>query len=66
MERKDLTFFVKKLITLRKADGFILKGTITKLNDNSIIFETDQATSLIDITNIKEVVLKKEANNGKG
>lgn len=66
MERKDIIFFVKKLVTLRKADGFILRGTITKLNDDSIIFETDQATSLIDINNIKELVLKKEANNDKG
>jgi hypothetical protein len=43
-----------------KSDGFVFIGKILKINKNNLLFETDQATSLIKIDNIKELVLKKE------
>jgi hypothetical protein len=54
------SIFINKTIRLVKSDGFILIGKILKINKNNLIFETDQATSLIKIDNIKELVLKKE------
>jgi hypothetical protein len=52
--------FINKTVRLVKSDGFVLIGKILKINKNNLLFETDQATSLIKIDNIKEVVLKKE------
>ena len=54
------SIFINKTVRLVKSDGFVLTGKILKINKNNLLFETDQATSLIKIDNIKELVLKKE------
>jgi len=57
-EHKNI--FINKTVRLVKSDGFVLTGKILKINKNNLLFETAQATSLIKIDTIKELVLKKE------
>ena len=59
MEKSDLTLFLNKTIRLVKSDGFVLTGKIMKINDDDLLFETKQATSLISKDRVKEIVLKK-------
>lgn len=60
MGKSDLTLFLNKTVRLVKSDGFVLTGKILKVGDEKILFETDQATSLISVENIKELVSKKQ------
>jgi hypothetical protein len=53
-------FFLNKIVKLVKSDGFVLTGKILKMDKNDILFETAQATSLIKINNVKELVLMKD------
>lgn len=57
---ENLDFFLNKNVRLVKSDGFVLTGKILKVGDEKILFETDQATSLISVENIKELVSKKQ------
>ena len=59
-EKERERFFLNKIVKLVKSDGFVLTGKILKMSKNDILFETTQATSLIKINNIKELVLMKE------
>ena len=59
-EKERERFFLNKIVKLVKSDGFVLTGKILKMDKNDILFETEQATSLIKINNIKELVLMKE------
>ncbi len=59
MSKGDLTLFLNKTVRLVKTDGFVLTGEILEINDKDILFETEQATSLISKNNVAEIVLKK-------
>jgi hypothetical protein len=59
-EKDRERFFLNKIVKLVKSDGFVLTGKILKMGKNDILFETEQATSLIKINNVKELVLMKE------
>lgn len=59
-EKDRERFFVNKIVKLVKSDGFVLTGKILQMNKNDILFETEQATSLIKINNVKELVLMKD------
>lgn len=63
MIREEILPFLNKKITLIKGNNFGLTGTITQINTESIVFETLQATSVIDFSHIREIILKKEGNN---
>ena len=60
MRREDIILFLDRTVRLVKSDGFVLTGKIREINDDNILFETDQATSLLTTDHIKEIVLKKE------
>ena len=60
MKREEILPFLNKTIRLVKGDNFVLTGKITEINEDSLIFETFQARSLIDIDHIKEIVLRRE------
>ena len=62
MRREDIILFLDRTVRLVKSDGFVLTGKIREINDDNILFETDQATSLLTTDHIKEIVLKKEDN----
>jgi hypothetical protein len=51
--------FLNKTVRLVKSDGFVLTGKILKINKDNILFETDQATSLISKDHVREIILKK-------
>ena len=59
-EKEQERFFLNKIVKLVKSDGFVLTGKVLKMSKNDILFETEQATSLIKINNVKELVLMKE------
>jgi len=59
-EKERERFFLNKIVKLVKSDGFVLTGKILTMDKNDILFETEQATSLIKINNVKELVLMKE------
>ena len=63
MLREDVLPFLNKTITLIKGNNFGITGVIKQVNAETIIFETRQAISTIDISHIKEIVLKKEGND---
>jgi len=56
MEKEIVKQFLNEPIKLVQKDNFILYGKITYINDDSLIFETDQKKSIILLENIKEVV----------
>ena len=62
-EKDQERFFLNKIVKLVKSDGFVLTGKVLKMSKNDILFETEQATSLIKITNVKELVLMKRGKN---
>ena len=51
--------FLNKTVRLVKSDGFVLTGKILKINKDNILFETEQATSLISKNHVREIILKK-------
>jgi len=55
---ESLEFFVDKTVRLVKSDGFILTGKIIDVSGEKVLFKTNQATSLISLGNIKEIVTK--------
>jgi hypothetical protein len=57
---ESLDFFINKNVRLVKSDGFVLTGKILRVSDKKILFETNQATSLISLGNIKEIVAKNK------
>lgn len=63
MLREDILPFLNKKVTIIKGNNFGITGIITQINAESIVFETYQATAVIDIPHIKEIVLKKGGNN---
>jgi sRNA-binding regulator protein Hfq len=64
-EKKRESLFLNKTVRLVKSDGFVLTGKILKMDKNSILFETDQATSLIATNHIKEMVVKKRVGRNE-
>lgn len=63
MLREEILPFLNKKVTIIKGNNFGITGVITQINTESIIFETYQATAVIDLPHIKEIVLKKGVNN---
>jgi hypothetical protein len=59
-EKERERFFLNKIVKLVKSDGFVLTGKILRMGKNDLLFETEQATSLIKIDNVKELVVMKE------
>lgn len=62
MRGEHKALFLNKTVRLVKSDGFVLTGKILRIDKDNILFETDQATSLIATDHVKELVLKKEGN----
>ena len=56
MKREDIELFLNQNVKLVQDDGFVLYGTIQNVTDDSVLFSTDQKTSLIAINYIKEIV----------
>lgn len=63
MRKDDIALFLGKTVRLVKSDGFVLTGKIREINDDNILFETHQATSLLATDHIKEIILKKAARH---
>lgn len=59
MRGEHKVLFLNKTVRLVKSDGFVLTGKILKINKDNILFETEQATSLISKNHVREIVLKK-------
>ena len=61
MRREEIPdLFLNKFVKIVKPDGFVLSGKIRQVNENNILFESDQATSVINLKNIYEIILKKK------
>jgi len=60
MKQEDIEPFLHKQIKLVQNNGFILNGTIEKITDDCVLFETKQATSLININAIECIVERRE------
>jgi ribosome maturation factor RimP len=56
IEVEAISRFKGKKVKIRLLDGFNLSGTILEVYQESIIFRTAQAESLIAISNIKQIV----------
>lgn len=66
MKKEEIPeYFLNKTIRLIKNNDFILTGKILAINDSSLIFETEQATAVIELEHIKELILKKGTSNDK-
>ncbi len=61
MDEEDIRrLFLGKRVKIVTANRFILNGKIIDVKNGSILFETEQATSLLDIVTIREIIGKKE------
>ena len=63
MREEEIQPFLNKKVKLIKGNNFALTGYIREVNTDSILFETTQATALIDIDTILEIIYPKEGNN---
>lgn len=63
MDSKSLKIFLGHRVKLVKKNGFILNGIINAIYEDSIEFRTNQATALISLEFVKEIVL---TNRGEG
>jgi len=61
MQRKELELFKDIPVKLRKKDGYSINGTIKEIFEDSILFKTWTAQSLISMDSIDEIV---EINGG--
>jgi hypothetical protein len=57
MEYEAIINFLDKTVKLEYHNGFNLHGIIKKLYNETILFETEQTTSLINLSDIKNIVL---------
>ena len=55
MRRDNLLIFLNKRVKLIK-NGFVLYGTIIDIDQDSLLFKTDKATSVIKYDVIQEIV----------
>jgi ribosome maturation factor RimP len=58
MKQEEVKPFMGKEIKLVLQNGFTLIGTIQKVTEQTILFQTKTAESLIDINNILSIVSK--------
>ncbi len=58
MQDETIKRFLGKNVKLVKTDDFVLKGIIEEVYEDSILFITHQATSLISLDAIREVILR--------
>jgi ribosome maturation factor RimP len=56
IEKEAITHFKGKNVKIRLLDGFNLTGTILEIYQESLLFKTSQAESLISISDIKQIV----------
>lgn len=56
MEREAISHFEGKLVKIQLYTDFGIVGTILKVYNESILFRTEQADSVINLTEIKSVV----------
>lgn len=59
MREETISRFLGKYVKIVKSDGFVLIGTIDDVYSDAILFSTKQATSLISLDSLREVVLLK-------
>lgn len=59
MDRKILTAFLHKPVSLLKSDDFLIWGKITKVSDDCILFYTDGKSILLSFDRIKEIQPQK-------
>jgi small nuclear ribonucleoprotein (snRNP)-like protein len=63
LERENLKKFLDRQVKLVKKNGFVLYGVITAIYEDFIEFNTSQATSLISLDFVKEIVLINRGEN---
>jgi len=57
MQKEDFDYINKNLnVRIELTPGFFLYGTILRVSDDSIVFKTDQKTSILRMTDIKSVL----------
>jgi len=56
MQKKSVMLFKNKRVKLVQKNNFILTGVISDVFGDSLLFETDQKTSLISFDIISEIV----------
>jgi hypothetical protein len=56
VRRDNLSIFLNKRVKLVKDDGFVLYGEIIDIDEDSLLFKTDKATSVIKYDVIQEIV----------
>ena len=56
MEQEAVLHFKGKNVKIRLLDGFNLSGRILEVYNESLLFKSSQAESLIALTNIKQIV----------
>ncbi|MCK5260636.1 MAG: hypothetical protein KAJ44_00470 [Thermoplasmatales archaeon] len=59
MKKDDIEPFLKNYVKIVQRNGFVLDGTIDKVTEETIVFTTKQATSVIDIKAITSIVFKR-------
>ena len=63
MERTAIILFLNALVKLEYTNGFALTGVIKQVFEETILFETSQTSSLINLNDIRNVVLKERNND---
>lgn len=55
MEKEAISNFVGKKVKLVQFPKFVLYGNIKKVYNDCLLFETEQGTSIINFSGIKEI-----------
>ena len=56
MKKEDINAFVGDSVKLAFQNGFVLKGNIEKVTDDTVYFQTEESKSIIDIRNIASII----------
>jgi len=59
LKKKIETVFVGNYVKLKRRNDFIHEGTITEICGDFILFKTGIASSLINVDDIKSIVISK-------
>jgi hypothetical protein len=59
MNPEVATLFLNKPVKLVFGDNFVLRGTITSVDPNGIVFVTPQRTSYISFSKIATIILEE-------
>ena len=62
MKKKDVMPFAGKFVKLEFCSGFVINGTIVKISEDAVFFQTPETVSAVSLDNIASIVLRSKGD----